>query len=160
MCIRDSVRAIQKGYRNVYDPYVKLYHFESKSRDSYIPPVDFEMSDKMYQVYREKGDPYFNRQLDSYSCVPRMAEKESRDVVQVEKKEGILEKLKRKYRQMSRNTEPVTQEKEQPVDTPVSYTHLDVYKRQEYGSEQKSGDKAPGRRGDQRGERCPYNRSF
>ncbi len=126
------VRAIQKGYRNVYDPYVKLYHFESKSRDSYIPPVDFEMSDKMYQVYREKGDPYFNRQLDSYSCVPRMAEKESRDVVQVEKKEGILEKLKRKYRQMSRNTEPVTQEKEQPVDTHIAEINPYTFRKVEY----------------------------
>lgn len=66
------IRAIHKGYRNIYDPYVRLYHFESKTRDPYIPQIDFELSDKMYKPYREYGDPYFNRQLDYFSCVPKL----------------------------------------------------------------------------------------
>ena len=51
------IRAIQRGYRNIYDPNIRLYHYESKTRDSYIPEVDFQLSDKMYKVYRECGDP-------------------------------------------------------------------------------------------------------
>ena len=52
--------------------------------------------------------------------------------MQVEKKEGILEKLKRKYRQMSRNTEPVTQEKEQPVDTHIAEINPYTFRKVEY----------------------------
>lgn len=66
-----SVRANQHGLVNIYDPFARLYHYESKSRDSYIPQIDFDLSDKMYKVYREEGDPYYNRQLDYNSCVPK-----------------------------------------------------------------------------------------
>ena len=65
------IRAIQRGYRNIYDPNIRLYHYESKTRDSYIPEVDFQLSDKMYKVYRECGDPYYNINLDIMSCVPK-----------------------------------------------------------------------------------------
>ena len=54
--------------------------------------------------------------------------------MQVEKKEGILEKLKRKYRQMSRSTEPVTQEKEQPVDTHIAEINPYTFRKVEYPS--------------------------
>ena len=64
------IRAVQDGYRNVYLPKAKLYHYESKSRDSYIPEVDFELSDIMYSGYRAGGDPYYNCNLDINSCVP------------------------------------------------------------------------------------------
>ena len=64
------IRAIQNGYRNVYLPKVLLYHYESKSRDSYIPEVDFELSDIMYMGYRAGGDPFYNRNLDANSCIP------------------------------------------------------------------------------------------
>ena len=64
------IRAIQEGYRNVYIPQVQLYHYESKSRDSYIPEIDFELSDIMYMGYRKGGDPYYNKNLDINSCVP------------------------------------------------------------------------------------------
>lgn len=58
------VRAIQCGFRNVYDPYVTLYHLESKTRDSYIPEIDFELSAKMYEPYLKMGDPFYNKNLD------------------------------------------------------------------------------------------------
>lgn len=64
------VRANEHGLVNIYDPYVKLYHYESKSRDSYIPEIDFKLSDKMYAKYREYGDPYYNNRLDYYSYQP------------------------------------------------------------------------------------------
>ena len=64
------LRAIDKGLRVLYDAYVRLYHLESKSRDSYIPPVDFELSDRFYQKYREQGDPNYNKNLDINSTTP------------------------------------------------------------------------------------------
>lgn len=68
------IRAIEHGYRNIYDPYIRLYHLESKSRDSYIPEIDFELSDKMYKEYRKNGDPFYNINLDIMSCVPKEKE--------------------------------------------------------------------------------------
>lgn len=65
------LRAYQNGLRNIYTPFVKLYHYESKSRDSYIPECDFIMSERCYSPYRFK-DPYFNNQLDYYSCQPKI----------------------------------------------------------------------------------------
>ena len=66
------IRAIDEGYRNVYVPQVKLYHYESKSRDSYIPQVDFELSDIMYSGYRKGGDPYYNINLKTDTCIPEI----------------------------------------------------------------------------------------
>lgn len=67
MCIR----SYKKGLKNIYDPYVRLYHLESKSRDSYIPQIDFEMSIKHYAPYRIEGDPYFNENLSPKYTTPR-----------------------------------------------------------------------------------------
>lgn len=69
ICIRANLR----GYLNIYDPHVKLYHYESKSRDSYIPEVDFEMSAFAYRTYREEGDPYYNSNLDYNMSTPTVA---------------------------------------------------------------------------------------
>lgn len=68
------VRAHNCGLRNIYDPYVKLYHYESKTRDSYIPEIDFELSSKMYEPFRQKGDPFYNKNLDYYQWVPTKLE--------------------------------------------------------------------------------------
>lgn len=66
-----ALRANEHGLVNIYDPYVKLYHYESKSRDSYIPEIDFELSGKMYEKYKKQGDPYYNRNLEYTSCQPK-----------------------------------------------------------------------------------------
>lgn len=68
-----SIRALQAGYYNVYVPYINLYHYESKSRDSYIPEIDFDLSYHMYAPYRKKGDPFYNINLDYMSCIPTAA---------------------------------------------------------------------------------------
>lgn len=70
------IRAINEGYRNVYIPQVKLYHYESKSRDSYIPQIDFDLSDIMYSGYRKGGDPYYNKNLDINKCIPTVIRKD------------------------------------------------------------------------------------
>lgn len=67
-----SIRASQNGLFNVYDPHVELYHLESKSRDSYIPPIDFELSALHYKPFLENGDPFYNRNLDLKSNKPRI----------------------------------------------------------------------------------------
>lgn len=66
------LRAYQKGLRNIYIPYVKLYHYESKSRDSFIPDIDFKKSKEAYAPFIENGyDPYFNCNLDISSTIPK-----------------------------------------------------------------------------------------
>ena len=66
------LRAIKRGYRNLYLPSVRLTHFESKTRASIsIPEVDFELSREAYKEFLLAGDPFFNKNLDYDSCVPR-----------------------------------------------------------------------------------------
>lgn len=68
--IEICVKAINAGLRNVYIPHVRLYHFESKSRDSYIPEIDFKMSYILYEPYRDNGDPFYNKQLENSTVIP------------------------------------------------------------------------------------------
>ncbi|NBK97641.1 MAG: glycosyltransferase [Erysipelotrichia bacterium] len=65
-----SLRARKHGLNNLYNARVKLYHLESKSRDSFIPEIDFEMSKKHYREHLISGDPYYNLQLDINSSSP------------------------------------------------------------------------------------------
>ena len=56
----------KKGYRNVYWPFAKLYHYESKSVKSYenIPKTDYDLSLKTYEPFLTKEiDPLFNPNL-------------------------------------------------------------------------------------------------
>jgi glycosyltransferase involved in cell wall biosynthesis len=64
----------RKGYRNVYWPYARLTHYESKSVGSYsdIPPSDYDNSLITYQPYLQTGDPYFNPNLDLMIEIPSM----------------------------------------------------------------------------------------
>ena len=65
------LRALQRGLRNVYSPYVRLTHYESKTRDPRdIPQGDFDLSARAYQRYRTAGDPMYNVNLDTMQCVP------------------------------------------------------------------------------------------
>lgn len=68
------IRAYNRGLKNIYDPHVKLYHYESKSRDTYIPPVDFKLSEFYYGTCREEGDPYYNKNLDYTKTTPTVTE--------------------------------------------------------------------------------------
>lgn len=82
------IRAYAYGLNNLYTPDARLYHLESKSRDSYIPEVDFTMSYNCYTPFREQGDPYYNINLDSKRVAPR----ESREKMDYQK---IKQQLKR-----------------------------------------------------------------
>ena len=65
-----GIRAYEHGLFNRYDVNVQLYHLESKSRDSYIPEIDFQKSYAAYTPYRENVDPFFNVNLDKASVIP------------------------------------------------------------------------------------------
>ena len=65
-----SLRAREYGLYNLLNARVKLYHLESKSRDSFIPEIDFKMSEKHYRKYLNNGDPYYNPNLDLNSTMP------------------------------------------------------------------------------------------
>ena len=73
------IRALDAGYRNVYVPQIMLRHYESKSRDSFIPQIDFELSDIMYSGYRKGGDPYYNVNLRIDTCAPEVIEEKEPD---------------------------------------------------------------------------------
>lgn len=68
------IRAYNRGLRNIYDPNVKLYHYESKSRDSYIPEIDFKLSEFAYRICREEGDPYYSSKLDYGKTTPTVTD--------------------------------------------------------------------------------------
>ena len=66
-----GIRAYENGLYNKYMPTVRLYHLESKSRDSYIPEIDFKRSYECYAPYRENIDPFYNINLDVNSLIPQ-----------------------------------------------------------------------------------------
>lgn len=73
------LRAGKQGLRNLYDAQVRLTHYESKTRDAKdIPEIDFRLSKAMYRPYIASGDPYYNRNLDYLSCVPRVISRKER----------------------------------------------------------------------------------
>ncbi len=62
----------ERGYRNVYWPYARLLHYESKSVGSYknIPITDYELSLIHYQPYLKEGDIFYSRNLDMMNEMP------------------------------------------------------------------------------------------
>ncbi|MCG8638754.1 MAG: glycosyltransferase [Desulfobacterales bacterium] len=70
-----ALKTLKKGYLNVYNPRINLYHLESKSRTSYIPEKDFEMSERAYADLKKTGDPYYNKNLSLESLIPRLKNK-------------------------------------------------------------------------------------
>lgn len=99
------IRAYTAGLNNIYDPYVKLYHYESKSRDSYIPEVDFKLSYEAYRTYREEGDPFFNENLDYTSTVPKVTDKEN----QFNKRESDMMKAINSSNSKKKMSDAITQ---------------------------------------------------
>ncbi|HLZ14435.1 MAG TPA: glycosyltransferase family 2 protein [Candidatus Saccharimonadales bacterium] len=60
-----NISLYEKGYRNVYWPFAKLYHYESVSVGSYskAPVGDYNHSLDYYRPYLNGRDPYFNPNL-------------------------------------------------------------------------------------------------
>lgn len=67
------LRAYESGLNVLYNSRVKLYHYESKSRDtSKIPQIDFIRSEETYRKYVQNGDPFYNKNLDINSKIPKV----------------------------------------------------------------------------------------
>jgi GT2 family glycosyltransferase len=60
------LRIYEAGYRNIYWPFAKLYHYESVSVGTYNNGIqlDYDHSLTYYKPYHESSDPYFNKNLD------------------------------------------------------------------------------------------------
>ena len=68
------LRAYQNGLKNIYDPLIRLYHYESKTRiPDNIPESDFDLSKKHYQKYWNDGDPYYNPNLSMMNTTPTLS---------------------------------------------------------------------------------------
>ncbi len=61
-----GIKLYEAGYRNIYWPFVKLYHYENISVGSYenVPISDYNHSLTYYKPYLDWKDPYFNCNLD------------------------------------------------------------------------------------------------
>ena len=69
------LKLMEKGYRNVYVPYVELYHYESKTRGYEYSKEKEERfnreSDNFKSKWKEileKGDPYYNINFTRETC--------------------------------------------------------------------------------------------
>ena len=104
-----ALRANKYGLVNIYDPNVRLYHYESKSRDaSKIPQIDFDLSDQMYKTYRKNGDPYYNRNLDYYCCQPKICAAVQQTVKEQEEKMLLKRKRETGLPQLDTNVYEIT----------------------------------------------------
>jgi GT2 family glycosyltransferase len=69
-----GISLYEAGYRNVYWPFARLVHYENVSVGAYNErddnAHDYNESMKYYKPYIEKGDPYYNPNLDSMSEIP------------------------------------------------------------------------------------------
>ena len=89
------IRAYENGLNNIYTPFTKLVHLESKSRDSYVPSIDYSMSQLHYGTYWLKGDPFYNPNLDYNYIIPTEVSEKSKKVKRSKPKKSLREKLKK-----------------------------------------------------------------
>jgi GT2 family glycosyltransferase len=64
------LRAIQKGYRVLYDPFAALVHFEGRSRGYKTPLGDIVRGYEKLEDWLLHDDPYFSPNL-TYTTIPR-----------------------------------------------------------------------------------------
>ncbi len=69
------LKLFEKGYRNVYNPYVELIHYESKSRGYEYSKKQEERFNEECKKFKEKwksiienGDPYYNINFTRDTC--------------------------------------------------------------------------------------------
>lgn len=67
-----SLRALENGLSNIYNPHVKLFHYEGKSRGNKVINNDLFLGEKVLSKYLKKGDPNYNANLSPYSSKPKI----------------------------------------------------------------------------------------
>jgi GT2 family glycosyltransferase len=64
------LKAIQRGYRVLYDPFVTLIHYEGHSRGYSTPPEDILHAYEKLRPWLLNDDPYFSSNL-TYTNIPK-----------------------------------------------------------------------------------------
>lgn len=64
------LRIHELGYRNIYTPFARLFHYEGKSRGYSTPIEDIKRAYNKHAEYIENHDPYFSPNL-TYTRIPR-----------------------------------------------------------------------------------------
>lgn len=68
------LKLLEKGYRNIYNPYVELIHYESKSRGYEYSKEQEERFNKESENFKSKWkkyidyDPYYNINFTRDTC--------------------------------------------------------------------------------------------
>ena len=68
------LKLLEKGYRNIYNPYVELIHYESKSRGYEYTKEQEERFNKESENFKTKWkkyidyDPYYNINFTRKTC--------------------------------------------------------------------------------------------
>lgn len=69
------LKLLEKGYRNIYNPYIELVHYESKTRGYEYTKEQEERFNKecnnfkeKWKKFIEKGDPYYNKNFSLDTC--------------------------------------------------------------------------------------------
>jgi GT2 family glycosyltransferase/SAM-dependent methyltransferase len=64
------LRAHERGYRILYNPFAELIHHEQQTRNNEVPPGDYLESFKHYRRWLVGGDPYWNINLSLWQKQP------------------------------------------------------------------------------------------
>ena len=69
------LKLLEKGYRNIYNPYIELMHFESKTRGYEYSKEKEERFNNEANNFKEEwkdflkqGDPYYNKKFTRKTC--------------------------------------------------------------------------------------------
>lgn len=69
-----GLRAWERRYRVVYNPFARLYHLENATHQGKSQPADdYRLSQKSYAYWLKHGDPYFNPNLSYWHTTPSLA---------------------------------------------------------------------------------------
>lgn len=66
------LQVMKQGYRVLYDPFVRLIHHESQTRDRTPSQHDIRLASKQMSSIIEIGDPFFNPNLSYSSLTPSL----------------------------------------------------------------------------------------
>ena len=66
------IKASKLGYRVLYNPFVRLIHFESQTRDRTPSPHDTYLAAERLQSMIESGDPFYNPNLSYVTSTPTL----------------------------------------------------------------------------------------
>ena len=66
------LRVYKQGYRNIYTPFARLYHYEGQSRGYVTPIQDTLRGYERFETFLLQDDPYFSPNL-TYSRIPQCA---------------------------------------------------------------------------------------